>query len=79
MPEWLLTILVGGVIVSLLGLVYRGVLTKSEHAEACRYNSEKLMKEVKEMLGERMDDLKEFMRSDVKIAILQEMRDGKGK
>ena len=52
-------------------------MTKSEHAETCRKNSKELMKEVKDMITERMDDLKEFMRKDVKVAILEEMRDGK--
>lgn len=79
MPEWLISLLIGGVIMSLVSIIYRGVMTKSEHAEACRGNSKELMKDVKDMVTERMDDLKEFMRKDVKVAILEEMRNGKPK
>ena len=74
MPEWLISLLIGGVIMGLVGIVYRGVLTKSEHALACRENSKEMIEDVKDMLNERMDNLKEFMRKDVKIAILEEMR-----
>jgi len=77
MPEWLMPILVGGVIVGLISVIYKGVMTKDEHSKVCKENSKELMKDVKDMITERMDDLKEFMRSDVKVAILEEMRNGK--
>lgn len=77
MPDWLMPILVGGVIMGLIGVIYKGVLTKHEHSELCLKNTKELMGEVKGLVTERMDDLKEFMLKDVKIAILEEMRNGR--
>jgi len=53
------------------------MLSKEEHAKICQANTKDLMISVKELLTEKVDDLKEFMSKDIKIAILEEMRNGK--
>lgn len=79
MPEWIISLLIGGVIVSLMGVIYKGVLTKSDHAQICQANSRELMKGVKDLINERMDDLKESMNKDIKIAILEGMKAGENR
>ena len=75
MPDWLLTILVGGVIVSLIGLVYKGVLTKAEHAEMCKTAHQLTNENFKGFVKDEMRELKDYLDIKIENVILKEIRE----
>jgi tRNA uridine 5-carbamoylmethylation protein Kti12 len=53
------------------------MMTKEEHANICTEHTRNMMNDVKVTISEKIDDLKEFINKDIKIAILEEMRNGR--
>lgn len=53
------------------------MMTKEEHADICMKHSREMMTDIKVTISEKIDDLKEFINKDIKIAILEEMRNGR--
>ena len=74
MPEWVWTLLVGGVLVGLIGVVYRQMLTKSEHAELCRKNSDEVRDAIKSTVREEMNDIREYFDLKIENVVLKEIR-----
>jgi hypothetical protein len=74
MPEWLISILVGGVIMGLLGVVYRGVLTKNEHAEICNKNTTVIQESIKNTIKDELKDIKEYFDLKIENVVLKEIR-----
>ena len=60
MPEWLVIILVGGVIMGLIGVIYKNVLTKSEHAEVCKKNTMVIQENIKNTIKDELKDIKQY-------------------
>ena len=74
MPEWVWTLLVGGVLIGLIGVVYRQMLTKSEHAELCRRNSHEVRDAIKSTVREEMNDIREYFDLKIENVVLKEIR-----
>lgn len=74
MPEWLLSLLIGGVVMGLIGVIYRGVLTKSEHADICKMNSTAIRDDLKAFVREQFDGMKEYIDLKVENVILKEIK-----
>jgi len=74
MPEWVWTLLVGGVLIGLIGVVYRQMLTKSEHAELCRRNSDAVRDAIKSTVREEMNDIREYFDLKIENVVLKEIR-----
>ena len=74
MPEWVWTLLVGGVLIGLIGVVYRQMLTKSEHAELCKKNSDEVRDVIKSTVREEMNDIREYFDLKIENVVLKEIR-----
>ena len=74
MPEWLLTLLIGGVIVGLIGVIYQGVLTKSEHAEICKENTWVVQKDIKTTIKDELEEIKKYFDLKIENEIMKEIR-----
>jgi len=74
MPEWLLSIVIGGVIMGLVGVIYRGVLTKSEHADVCKTNTQLIQKDIKITIKEELKDIKDYFDLKIENVVLKEIR-----
>ena len=74
MPEWLISLLIGGVIMGLIGLVYKGVLTKADHAEVCKKNTQVVQDNIKTTIKEEMKDIKDYFDLKIENVILKEIR-----
>jgi len=74
MPEWLISILVGGVIMGLIGVIYRGVLTKSDHAEVCKKNTMVIQENIKNTIKDELKDIKEYFDLKIENVVLKEIR-----
>ena len=74
MPEWLLTLLIGGIIVGLIGVIYQGVLTKSEHAEVCKNNTRIIQNDIKTTIKEEMEEIKKYFDLKLENEILKEIK-----
>ena len=73
-PEWVWTLLVGGVLIGLIGVVYRQMLTKSEHAELCKKNSDEVRDVIKSTVREEMNDIREYFDLKIENVVLKEIR-----
>jgi uncharacterized membrane protein (DUF106 family) len=74
MPEWLISILIGGVIMGLIGVIYRGVLTKSEHADLCKRNTQVVQENIKTTIKEELKDIKDYFDLKIENVVLKEIR-----
>lgn len=74
MPEWLLSLSVGGVIMGLLGILYKNMLTKSEHADVCKANTKAVKEEISSTIKEELKDMKEYFDVKIERDILRELR-----
>jgi uncharacterized membrane protein (DUF106 family) len=74
MPEWLISILVGGVIMGLIGVIYKNVLTKSEHAEVCKKNTMVIQENIKNTIKDELKDIKEYFDLKIENVVLKEIR-----
>jgi len=79
MPEWLISVLVGGVIMGLIGVIYRGVLTKSDHAEVCKKNTMVIQENIKNTIKDELKDIKEYFDLKIENVVLKEIRKINGK
>ena len=73
-PEWVWTLLVGGVLMGLIEVVYRQMLTKSEHAELCKKNSDEVRDVIKSTVREEMNDIREYFDLKIENVVLKEIR-----
>jgi len=78
MPEWLWPILVGGVVMGLIGIVYRGVLTKHEHAEMCGKNTKDITDKLTKAIRDELKDMKVYFDLKIENVILKEIRKKNG-
>ena len=81
MPEWLLTLLVGGVIVGLIGVIYKQLLTKSDHAEICRETQQSLIRSRKEDMEQMfrlhrawLEDRFESLNDKIENTVMKELK-----
>jgi len=74
MPEWLLSILIGGAVMGLIGVIYRGVLTKSEHGEVCKAAKKEVFDDFKVTLKEEMQGMKDYFDLKIENVVLKEIR-----
>jgi len=58
----------------LIGVIYRGVLTKSDHAEVCKKNTMVIQENIKNTIKDELKDIKEYFDLKIENVVLKEIR-----
>ncbi len=70
MPEWILQILIGVVIVGLISVIFSQMLTKAEHGRWCHANTE----EIKLFIREELNKFDDALDLKIENAILKAIK-----
>ena len=74
MPEWIWSIVIGGMVMGLIGVIYRGVLTKNEHGELCKGAKKEVFDDFKITLKEEIQGMKDYFDIKIENVVLKEIR-----
>ena len=58
----------------LIGVIYKNVLTKSEHAEVCKKNTMVIQENIKNTIKDELKDIKEYFDLKIENVVLKEIR-----
>jgi len=73
LPEWIWG-LIGAIMMGLIGLVYKSMLTKSEHSEVCKKNTFEVNKTVEKVIKDEIGGIKEYFDLKIENVVMKELR-----